>query len=77
MNDVGDLNAQRTRMMEIWHEYGNRFVVTGSESSGRIRTCDPVQSKCGTKTYIQCTSDTYPKLPQSVPISWPNVPRSW
>jgi hypothetical protein len=25
MNDEQDLNAQRTRMMEIWHEYGKTF----------------------------------------------------
>jgi hypothetical protein len=25
MSDEQDLNAQRTRMMEIWHEYGQTF----------------------------------------------------
>jgi hypothetical protein len=74
MSDEQDLSAQRTRIMEILHEYGNKFVVTGRESGGRLRTRDPVYLKCRTKTYNQCTSDTYPKLPRSVHISWPNVP---
>ncbi|MBI5250608.1 MAG: hypothetical protein HY912_14050 [Desulfomonile tiedjei] len=27
MSDEQDLNAQRTRMMEIWHEYGKSYNV--------------------------------------------------
>ncbi len=62
MTDEKDLNAQRTWMMERCHDYGNKFAVTRRGSSGRIRIHDPVHLKCSTKTYIQCTSDTYPKL---------------
>jgi hypothetical protein len=31
MSDEQDLNAQRTRMMEIWHEYGHTYNVFVSE----------------------------------------------
>ncbi len=27
MSDEEDLNAERTRMMEIWHEYGKTYNV--------------------------------------------------
>jgi hypothetical protein len=29
MSDEQDQNAQRTRMMEIWHEYGKTYNVFG------------------------------------------------
>ena len=70
MSDEEELNPRRTRIMAIWHEYGNKFVVTGCPSRGRIRTRDPVHWNCRTKTYVQCTSDTYPKL-TLVPSDFP------